>query len=208
MLALVRIMSSLLGDPPDLRLRLLQGEDLLSIPRREAAIGFRARHPSQDGLAGRKLRRVAFCPYAAPQAPEQWIVVRASTASAHWLAERCGNAAPLETDTPRLALDLARQGLGRLLLPTFLGDEQPGLERVGSEIDERAHDQWLVTHDEDRHLPEIRRTLNRIAAAFGGPDRSGADRTALAGWHEPPLPKSRKTAIGAASRSRTLGGWP
>ncbi|MDU8914097.1 LysR family transcriptional regulator [Aestuariicoccus sp. MJ-SS9] len=157
----------LTGDPPDLRVRLLQGEDVLSIPRREAAIGFRSRRPTEAGLAGRRLRKVEFAPFQAPGAPDSWIVVRATVPSARWVAERCGDAIAAETNTPRLALDLALKGLGRALLPTFVGDHQPGLERAGPVVDELTHDQWLVCHDEDRALPEIRRALDRIGGFFG-----------------------------------------
>lgn len=166
MLALTAHLSRIMGDPPDLRLRLLQGEDVLSIPRREAAIGFRSQRPTSDGLAGRQLRRVTFAPYATPNAPDRWIVVRADTASARWVAERCGETVSVETDTPRLALDLALKGLGRAMLPTFVGEAHAGLERSGHSIEELAHDQWLVIHDQDRHLPEIRRAIDRIAEMF------------------------------------------
>lgn len=166
MLALTDHLSKITGDPPDLRLRLLQGEDVLSIPRREAAIGFRSQRPASDGLAGRQLRRVTFAPYATLNAPDRWIVVRSDTASARWVAERCGETIAVETDTPRLALDLALKGSGRAMLPTFVGDAHAALERNGHQIEELAHDQWLVTHDEDRHLPEIRRAIDRIAEVF------------------------------------------
>lgn len=166
MLALTDHLSKITGDPPDLRLRLLQGEDVLSIPRREAAIGFRSQRPASDGLAGRQLRRVTFAPYSTSSAPNRWIVVRADTASARWVAERCGETIAVETDTPRLALDLALKGSGRAMLPTFVGDVHASLERSGQTIEDLAHDQWLVTHDEDRHLPEIRRAIDRIAEMF------------------------------------------
>ncbi|SLN11806.1 DNA-binding transcriptional activator GcvA [Roseivivax jejudonensis] len=166
MLALTRRLPSITGSPPDLRARLLQGEDILSIPRREAAIGFRNRRPVEAGLAARTLRPVTFAPYAAPGAARQWIVVRAKTPSARWVAARCGHAVAAEVDTPRLALDLALGSVGRTLLPTFVGDAETGLERVGEEIDDLKHDQWLVTHDDDRKLPEIRRALDRIVDAF------------------------------------------
>lgn len=166
MLALADHLSKIAGDPPDLRLRLLQGEGVLSIPSREAAIGFRSKRPAKDGLAGRQLRRVTFAPYSTSGAPDHWIVVRADTASARWVAERCGEAIAVETNTPRLALDLALKGLGRAILPTFVGDAHAGLERSGQIIEDLAHDQWLVTHDEDRHLPEIRRAIDRITEVF------------------------------------------
>ncbi|MDW4497348.1 LysR family transcriptional regulator [Sulfitobacter sp. D35] len=167
MLSLAENLKAFAGDPPDLRLRLLSGEDVLSIPRREAAIGFRTRRPTEAGLAGRRLRPVAFAAYAAPGAPEDWIVVRAGTASARWVAERCGDRIAVETTAPRLALDLALNSFGRVLLPTFIADAQPGLERCSEDVAELSHDQWLVTHDEDRRLPEVRRALDRIAEVFG-----------------------------------------
>ena len=167
MLAVAAALPRIVGDPPDLRARLVQGEDVLSIPRREAAIGFRSRRPTEAGLAARKLRRISFAPFAAPGAPDLWIVVRADTASARWVLERCGDGVAAETDTPRLALDLALCGVGRALLPTFVGTGRTGLERVGAEVEELAHDQWLVTHDEDRKLPEVRRALDRTVEAFG-----------------------------------------
>ncbi len=167
MLAVAEALPAIAGAPPDLRVRLVPGEDVLSIPRREAAIGFRARRPVEAGLAARRLRRVAFAPYAAQGAPDRWIVVRADTPSARWVAERCGSRIAAETTAPRLALDLATGGAGRVLLPTFVGDGRAGLERVGETVDELAHDQWLVTHDADRFLPEVRRALDRIGAVFG-----------------------------------------
>ena len=167
MLALANALPSIIGTPPDLRVRLLQGEDVLSIPRREAAIGFRNNRPTDIGLAARKLRPVNFAPYAAPSASKNWIVVRAKTPSAKWVLERCGDAVIAEVDTPRLALDLAIQGIGQVILPTFIGDASPALQKVGSNVEELAHDQWLVAHDDDRNLPEIRRALDRIADTFG-----------------------------------------
>ena len=167
MLALVDALPAILGDPPDLRVRLVQGEDVLSIPRREAAIGFRSRRPVEPGLAGRRLRRVEFAPFATPGAPDRWVVVRADTPSARWVAGRCGDRIACETTVPRLALDLALKGLGRVLLPGFLGDRLAPLGRVGPPVEELAHEQWLVSHDEDRRLPEVRAALDRIAGTLG-----------------------------------------
>ena len=166
MLALAPRAGAIVGEPPDLRLRLASGEAVLSIARREADIGFRARRPIEAGLAGRKLRDVAFAPYARPGAPERWIVVTADTPSARWVAERAGRDAPIHTDAPRVALDLALAGLGRLMLPCFLGDARPELDQVGRPVPELGHEQWLVTHADRRAQPEVRRALDRIAAVF------------------------------------------
>ena len=166
MFALAHALPAITGAPPDLRLRLLQGEDIVSIPRREAAIGFRSRRPTDPGLAGRRLRRIEFAPFAAKNAPDLWIVVRADTPSAKWVLARCGNRIAVETNIPRFSLDLADSGFGMVILPTFVGDVRPTLDRVGPVIEELCHDQWLVTHGDDRQLPEIRRTLDRIGEVF------------------------------------------
>lgn len=167
MLALVPYAGAIVGNPPDLRLHLAAGETVLSVARRETDIGFRARRPIEAGLAGRKLRDVAFAPYARPDAADRWIVVMADTPSARWVAERANRDAPIQTNTPRVALDLALAGLGRLMLPSFLGNARADLARVGEAVPELAHEQWLVTHADRRSQPEVRRALDRIADVFG-----------------------------------------
>lgn len=166
MLELAGNHARLAGDPQDLRLRLLQGEDILSIPRRETVIGFRHQRPTEQGLAARKLRVMEFAVYANGTAPDEWISVIGKTPSARWLAQHVGGNVSVETTSPRLALDLAATGVGKVVLPTSIGDLQPELARQGPVIDELTHEQWLVTHDEDRNLPEVRRALDRIGLLF------------------------------------------
>ena len=60
-------------------------------------------------------------------------------------------------------LDLARQGVGQAVLPCFIGDREASLTRTGDVIDELTGDQWLVVHGEDRHQPQVRRTITAIA---------------------------------------------
>ncbi|MEM6694110.1 MAG: LysR family transcriptional regulator [Pseudomonadota bacterium] len=166
MIALAPHAAALVGDPPDLRLRLHSGEKVLSIARSEADIGFRARRPIEAGLAGRKLRDVSFAPYAAESANDLWIVVATDTPSARWVFERAGRDALIQTDRPRVALDLALSGHGRLLLPDFLGDARADLRRVGETVPELGNEQWLVTHADRRAQPELRRALDRIGQVF------------------------------------------
>lgn len=76
MLALAEGRETIIGSPPTLRVRLVQCEDMLSIPQREAATGFRSRRPIEPGLAGREMRGVEVAPYAMPGGPDLWIVER------------------------------------------------------------------------------------------------------------------------------------
>jgi DNA-binding transcriptional LysR family regulator len=165
-LVLLEDLDTILGDPPDIRLRFVSAEDVLDISRREAVIGIRNGRPTEKGLAGRRITRVEFAPFARPGAPERWIRVLADTPSARWVRRMSGEDVSLEVTAPRNSLDLALAGKGTALLPTFIGDAQSGLRRVGPTVPELAHEQWLVTHQDDRHLPDVRRMIDRVYAVL------------------------------------------
>lgn len=167
-LALLDHLDALTGTPADIRLRFVSAEEILDIPHREVVIGIRNSRPTNESLAGRKLSRVEFAPYARANAPQRWIKVLAYTPSARWLDKTIGEDAICEVNTPRNSLDLALAGKGIALLPTFIGDGQEQLDRVGSTLPELAHDRWIVTHQDDRHLPEVRRTINRLCDVLAG----------------------------------------
>jgi len=165
-LALLEKLDDITGTPADIRLRFVSAETTLDIARREVVIGVRNARPTGESLAGRSLSRVEFAPYAKAGAPDRWIKVLADTPSARWLNKTIGNDAVCEVNTPRNSLDLALAGKGIALLPSFIGDKQKGLRRTGDTIPELAHDRWIVTHQDDRHLPEVRRTIDRLCRAL------------------------------------------
>jgi len=159
------------------RLRFISAEHVLDITRREAVIGIRNSRPEQRGLACRKVGKVKFAGYATDPKIKEWIQVQNNTPSANWLAEQEGFAISAQVTAPRNALDLAIAGIGRALLPTFIGDRESGLSRVTKPIEELTHDQWLVTHQEERFLPAVRQTIDRIYSIIRGlnasPDSAG-----------------------------------
>ncbi len=150
------------GVPADIRLRFVSAENILDISRREVVIGVRNARPTEEALAARKMSRIEFAPYATKDAPERWIKVLANTPSAKWVDKMVGNDAVYEVNAPRNSLDLALLGKGIALLPTFIGEKQKGLHKVGASVPELTHDRWIVTHQDDRHLPEVRRTIDRL----------------------------------------------
>ncbi|MEO0904758.1 MAG: LysR family transcriptional regulator, partial [Pseudomonadota bacterium] len=165
-MALLQNLDAITGRPADVHLRFVADEALLDIPHREVAIGFRNTRPADIRLAGKKIMQVAFCGYATEDAPDRWIKVLGNTPSAKWLDKTIGSDAVCEVNNPRNALDLALSGHGVALLPTFIAEMHPDLLARGAPIAELAHDQWIVTHQEDRHLPEVRRTINRLTDLF------------------------------------------
>lgn len=151
---------------PGARLRFVSAEATADIGRREALIGVRNARPEAAGLAARRLARVRFAGFARQGAPDRWIAVMAETPSARWVRAQAGRAA-LTVAAPRNALDLALAGQGRAVLPCFVGDAA-GLDRVTPEIDDLTHDQWLVSHETDRHLPPVRAVLDRLVPVLRG----------------------------------------
>lgn len=148
------------GDP--IRLRFIAADDLLDIGRREALIGVRNKRPEGPGLAGRRIGRVDFAAYATDPANTVWARVMGSTPSAKWVGLQAAGGSVIEVTSPRNALDLALSGAARVVLPTFIGRQQSGLRQITPPIQELAHDQWLVTHHEDRFVPVVRKVIDRI----------------------------------------------
>jgi DNA-binding transcriptional LysR family regulator len=53
-------------------------------------------------------------------------------------------------------LELARQGVGAVLLPCFLGDQSPDLIRVGYLLPELDAGLWMLTHSDLRRAARVR----------------------------------------------------
>ena len=143
-------------------LQFISADHRLDIGHREAVIGIRNRRPTEISVAGRKTRSIRFAVYAVDKHVETWARVLASTPSARWVQENIGNSPSIEVSHSRNALDMARVGAAKTVLPTFIGETTTELKRVSSDIDELEHVQWLVSHHEDRHLPEVRTVIDRV----------------------------------------------
>lgn len=162
---------------------ILTGSKTVDLARREANLGVRNRRPEARGLAGRKLGPVAFAVYGSrafvdqhPAASREarfdacpWITLSRDgpqVPSAQWLDRRLRRAASLRFSMPQHLLDAALAGAGLCVLPCFIGDAETGLARAGPLIEALGHEQWLVSHDEDRHSRAIRRVSARLAKLF------------------------------------------
>jgi DNA-binding transcriptional LysR family regulator len=143
----------------------IAAEHVLDISRREAVIGIRNRRPEQRGLACRKIGGVNFAGYATSRKIKAWVKVSARTPSALWLSEQPDEPIAIRVSAPRNALDLACAGMARAVLPTFIGDTQKDLVRVTPVIAALSHDQWLVTHQEERFQPKVRNVIDRLYKA-------------------------------------------
>ncbi len=151
---------------PDAILRLISATDQMKINHREAVIGIRNQRPEKIGLACRRVGTVSFAGYATNAEIKGWIRLASKAPSAQWLAAKDDAKIVIEVNAPRLALDLALQGIGRIVLPCFIGDLMPKLVKVHPKIMELNHEQWLVSHDEDRFIPAVRQVLDQTYSAL------------------------------------------
>lgn len=161
--------ASLLADD-EVILQFISADHALDFSHREAVIGVRNQRPSEIALAGRQVGEVKFAVYAASPDIKVWASVVGTTPSANWLREQLSQSSAdetcIEVTDPRNALDMAIAGAVRLVLPMFVGDATSGLLRISDPIAALSHTQWLVTHHEERHVPEVRRVIERVYAVL------------------------------------------
>lgn len=157
---------------PNLRVEILGAENRSNLSRREADMALRFDRPGAAGTTlCRRIGRLGYLVYAPADASDPdalpWITYEEASADlpqAHWIARRIGRRGTEETLAPVLVndaegvLQAVAAGLGRSLLPRFVGDADPRLRRLG---DEPAviRDLWHLSH------PDIRRTKRGEAVA-------------------------------------------
>ncbi len=141
----------------------------LDVARREADIGIRNRRPDQSWLAGRRTSIIYYAPYGAPGGAPGFVAPPEdpnAPPSATWLWATHRDRIRSTASDPRLAADLARSGIGSVVLPTFAGDDMPDLTRTGPVIDTLRHEEWIVCHQDGRFDPGVRAALDALTAVL------------------------------------------
>jgi len=166
----------------DFRIDLRIAERRAALAHRESDIGIRAFKPEESNLAAIKTGEVAYAGYSMrdPERPrpERWVAVgREDAISAYlrWPHDNKPDQLIATVSRPHALLDLGVAGAGLAVLPCFIGDADPRLQRSGEEIAALRHGQWIVMNNEDRHRRDIRtvadrmtRLLKQHAALFAG----------------------------------------
>lgn len=166
-------------DHPDIELSFTTDSRSYDLSRREADIALRILGRGDQPplhLIGTRLAPVCVANYvaAAHQArldPEQ---VGAAT---RWLSfddhkvtrglAESGSYAEVPTwgafSSPELMIQAALQGMGLVMLPTYIGDRQPGLRRLAQPDVRHLADLWLLCHPDLRDNARVRAARHALA---------------------------------------------
>jgi DNA-binding transcriptional LysR family regulator len=169
---LARHIGSLWHVDDRVRVELVTAYEKVDIGRRAADLGIRSARPVEPNLAGRQIGRVAHALYSGRNLINgieagYFVGVTgdgASLASARWLMAHHGDRIGVRGNDAASVRELVAAGAGLSVFPCFVGDSDPRLVRVASPITELWTEQWLVSHHEDRHRPEVRLVSDRIVA--------------------------------------------
>jgi DNA-binding transcriptional LysR family regulator len=172
---------------PWLRARLQQIEfeviashTLANLSRREADLLIREQVPELAGIVTRKLCNVAYAVYAArklalkhtsmPALIDQpWIGFdddHSYMPGQHWLQEQIGRRPEMRVNNWLVLHDAVRSGAGLGVLPCYLADQDPRLQRVGGVLPEVSTEQWLLVHRDLRALPRVRAVMDALVELF------------------------------------------
>lgn len=147
-------------------------EQRASLSYRENDIGIRAFAPEELNLAAVPAGEVAYAAYQARNlqtvGPGNVLAVGPDDAVSAYLRfpHQKPDSIIVTVNRPRSLRDLALAGAGIAVLPCFVGDLEARLERVGDEIVELRHRQWIVMNNDDRHRKEIRTVADRMIKLF------------------------------------------
>jgi DNA-binding transcriptional LysR family regulator len=151
------------------RIELMIAERRASLAHRQSDIGIRAFAPDEPNLAAIRLGDIVYAPYCgsnlALSSSSRWVAVSGEDAVSEylrWPHENRPDKIIIMVNRPRSLRDLAVAGAGTTVLPCFVGDLEPRLQRSGPELTELRHGQWLVMNNDDRHRREIRTVADRI----------------------------------------------
>jgi molybdate transport repressor ModE-like protein len=136
---------------PDVTIELTTSNVFANLTRREADVAIRPASDVPETLIGRRVGPIAFAIYVPAGAIEAealpWIGLDDSLASssiARWLAANVSAGFAARCDSLVAARELTAAGIGRAVLPRYLGDGDPRLQLVAP-LD-IAGELWILAH--------------------------------------------------------------
>jgi len=160
---------------PEIVLELALDNRMLNLTRREADVALRPTRQPPETLAGRRVTGLANAVYANAGQPlpkdfagpeVRWVAWEEGAGPplvARWLAANVDrHAIAYRSNSMFNQASAARNGLGLAVLPCFLGDSDPRLQRVTPPLADLATELWLLTHPDLQRTARIRALLDLL----------------------------------------------
>jgi DNA-binding transcriptional LysR family regulator len=177
---LTPVISAFCKQHPDIRVELLITNAALELSRREADLAVRVTSKPPDTSLGRCIGEFNFCVYASTRylkkhqhlsLPEHdWVAI---VDEVDWLTpiiwkkrEMARERIVFRSSLTLTAINAAKQDMGVILLPCFLGDREKGLKRVGEPLKKLSTELWVLTHPDLRHTARVRALMTYIYEAL------------------------------------------
>lgn len=163
-------------------IELVESQQTANLARREADLAVRHHPPESGDLHIAKLGSFACSVYRRRGGDRAaWVTYTEEQAhypTARWVQQRLqenGATVALRASNMPTQLSAIRAGVGQGLLPCFIGDADPLLERVTPPIGEIAAEYWVIVHRDLRRAACVRAVIDWIRRLFA------EQRDALAG---------------------------
>ncbi len=144
-----------------------------NLTRREADMALRHEPPESGDFYISKAGTFACAVYRRRGADAgAWITYteeQAHYAPARWVQrqiEETGKPVALRASSMLMHLEAIRAGTGRGVLPCYVGDGHPLLERLSPPIPEIAAEYWIIVHRDLRRAARVRAVIDWIKALF------------------------------------------
>lgn len=164
---------------PGVVLELTTSADLADLAHRDADVAIRVSDSPPEQLVGRRIGPVGLAIYGArgtaPRAlrddelpAQRWVGPSDALAGANlarWMRDRIPAAqVVLQADSIVGLAQAAAAGIGIAALPCYLGEVDPGLERVsaGRVALDRPADLWVLTHQDLRSTARVRALTRQV----------------------------------------------
>ena len=171
--------SSETGLPPTLTLELVESWETANLARRDADLALRHGVPEGGNLYVSKVGVIACAVYrrrdggsaSALQGARLGDLSRGAKPfiSARWVDQQVratGGSVALRASTLPLRAAAVRAGIGVGLLPCFLGDADPLLERITPPVPELGAEYWVIVHRDLRRAACVRAVIDWIRRMF------------------------------------------
>lgn len=162
--------------PAGITLELLQTLQPANLVRREADLALRHQPPKSGNYYVAKLGTFAVAVYRRRgEDADAWVAYSEeqsrgkSHEPARWVQRQVDQTkATVALRAPSLLMhaEAIRAGTGRGVLPCYVGDAHPVLERLGAPIPELDATYWMVVHRDLRRAPCVRAAIDWVRQAF------------------------------------------